>query len=61
MNLPVSVAALVLTLLVVRESRDPHPRRVDLLGMVSFTAVAPAPAQHTSLADARQATPDQVG
>jgi EmrB/QacA subfamily drug resistance transporter len=41
-NLPVSVVAVALTLLVVPESRDPHPRGVDLPGMVSFTAAAAA-------------------
>jgi EmrB/QacA subfamily drug resistance transporter len=41
-NLPVCVVAVVLTLLVVRESRDPSPRRIDLPGMVSFTAAASA-------------------
>jgi EmrB/QacA subfamily drug resistance transporter len=41
-NLPVSVVAVVLTLLVVSESSDPHPRRVDLPGMVSFTVAAAA-------------------
>lgn len=41
-NLPVSVIAVALTLRVVAESRDPHPRRVDLAGMVSFTAAAAA-------------------
>lgn len=41
-NLPVSVVAVVLTLLAVRESRDPRPRRIDLPGMVSFTAAAAA-------------------
>lgn len=39
-NLPVSAFAVALTLAVVRESRDPHPRGVDLPGMVSFTVVA---------------------
>jgi EmrB/QacA subfamily drug resistance transporter len=39
-NLPVSVAAVVLTLRVVTESKDPHPRRVDLQGMTSFTIAA---------------------
>ena len=39
-NLPVSVVAVALTLVVVTESRDPHPRRVDLPGMVSFTVAA---------------------
>jgi EmrB/QacA subfamily drug resistance transporter len=41
-NLPVSVVAVGLTLLVVRESRDPHPSRVDVPGMVSFTVAAAA-------------------
>ncbi|HEY3878420.1 MAG TPA: MFS transporter [Trebonia sp.] len=41
-NLPVSVIAVALTLRVVSESRDPHPRRVDLPGMVSFTIAAGA-------------------
>ena len=41
-NLPVSVVAVALTLLVVRESRDPHPPRVDVPGMVSFTVAAAA-------------------
>ncbi len=41
-NLPVSVLAVVLTLMAVRESRDPRPRCVDLPGMVSFTAAAAA-------------------
>src|ERR1700759_5126413 len=41
-NLPVSVFAVVLTLRVVTESRDPHPRPVDLPGMVTFTVAAAA-------------------
>jgi len=41
-NLPVSVVAVVLTLLVVGESRDPHPRGIDVPGMVSFTVAAAA-------------------
>jgi EmrB/QacA subfamily drug resistance transporter len=41
-NLPVSVVAVVLTLLVVAESRDPHPRGIDVPGMVSFTVAAAA-------------------
>jgi EmrB/QacA subfamily drug resistance transporter len=41
-NLPVSVAAVALTLLVVVESRDPRPRGVDVPGMVSFTVAAAA-------------------
>ena len=39
-NLPVSVVAIALTLRVVTESRDPHPRPIDLPGMVSFTVAA---------------------
>jgi len=41
-NLPVSVVAVALTLVVVVESRDPHPRRIDVLGMVSFTVATAA-------------------
>ena len=41
-NLPVSVVAVVMTLLVVAESRDPQPRGVDVPGMVSFTVAAAA-------------------
>jgi EmrB/QacA subfamily drug resistance transporter len=41
-NLPVSVVAVALTLRVVTESRDPHPRRVDLPGMFTFTVAAAA-------------------
>lgn len=41
-NLPVSVLAAALTIAVVRESRDPAPRRADLPGMASFTAAAAA-------------------
>jgi EmrB/QacA subfamily drug resistance transporter len=41
-NLPISLFALVLTLRVVRESRNPHARGVDLPGMVTFTAAAGA-------------------
>ena len=41
-NLPVSVVAVALTLVVVTESRDPNPRRVDLAGMASFTVAAAA-------------------
>ncbi|HEY2522772.1 MAG TPA: MFS transporter [Streptosporangiaceae bacterium] len=41
-NLPVSVVAVALTLRVVTESRDPHPRRVDVPGMVLFTVAAAA-------------------
>jgi EmrB/QacA subfamily drug resistance transporter len=36
-NLPVSVVAVVLTLRVVTESKDPNARRVDVPGMASFT------------------------
>jgi EmrB/QacA subfamily drug resistance transporter len=39
-NLPVSVVAVAMTLLVVTESRDPAARRIDLPGMASFTAAA---------------------
>lgn len=39
-NLPVSVVAVALTLRVITESRDPHPRRIDLAGMASFTIAA---------------------
>jgi EmrB/QacA subfamily drug resistance transporter len=41
-NLPVSVVAVALTLKIVTESRDPHPKRVDLAGMVTFTVAAAA-------------------
>ena len=41
-NLPVSVVAVALTLRVVTESKDPHPKRVDLPGMVTFTVAAAA-------------------
>src|SRR5215467_15798837 len=41
-NLPVSVVAVALTLLVVQESRDPRSRGVDLAGMASFTVAATA-------------------
>jgi len=41
-NLPISVVAVALTLVLVAESRDPNPRRVDLPGMVTFTAAAAA-------------------
>jgi EmrB/QacA subfamily drug resistance transporter len=41
-NLPVSVVAVVMTLLVVAESRDPHPRGIDVPGMVSFTVATAA-------------------
>jgi EmrB/QacA subfamily drug resistance transporter len=39
-NLPVSVVAIVMTVLVIPESRNPAARRVDLGGMVTFTAAA---------------------
>jgi EmrB/QacA subfamily drug resistance transporter len=39
-NLPVSVIAVTMTLLVITESRDPQARRVDVPGMVTFTAAA---------------------
>jgi predicted MFS family arabinose efflux permease len=41
-NLPVSVVAVALTLRVVTESRDPHPKRIDVPGMVSFTIAVAA-------------------
>ncbi|HMD91430.1 MAG TPA: MFS transporter [Trebonia sp.] len=41
-NLPVSVVAVVMTLLVVAESRDPRPRGIDVPGMLSFTVAAAA-------------------
>ena len=41
-NLPVSVAAVALTLRVVTESKDPNPRRIDFAGMASFTILAGA-------------------
>jgi predicted MFS family arabinose efflux permease len=41
-NLPVSVVAVAATVLVVPESSDPHARRVDVPGMVSFTVAAAA-------------------
>jgi EmrB/QacA subfamily drug resistance transporter len=41
-NLPVSVIAVALTRVVVTESRDPRPRRIDVPGMVTFTAAAAA-------------------
>lgn len=39
-NLPVSVIAVVMSVIVIPESRDPAARRIDLPGMVSFTAAA---------------------
>lgn len=39
-NLPVCVLAVLLTVAVVRESRDPSPRRIDIPGMVTFTIAA---------------------
>jgi MFS family permease len=41
-NLPVSVVALTLTVVVVHESRDPRPHRVDVPGMLAFTVAAGA-------------------
>jgi len=41
-NLPVSVVAVVMTLRVIGESKDPHPKRIDVPGMVSFTVAAGA-------------------
>lgn len=37
-NLPIGVIVLAITVLRVRESRDPSPRRPDWLGFVTFTA-----------------------
>ncbi|QKT06632.1 MFS transporter [Gordonia sp. X0973] len=37
-NLPIGIAAIAVTVLRVDESRSPHARRVDLAGMVVFTA-----------------------
>jgi EmrB/QacA subfamily drug resistance transporter len=39
-NLPISVAAVILTRTAVTESRDSAPRRVDLPGMATFTIAA---------------------
>src|SRR6201995_5731364 len=41
-NLPASVVAVALTLGLVTESRAPHPRRIDLPGMLTFTIAAAA-------------------
>jgi len=41
-NLPVSVVAVAMTLIVIAESKDPNPKRVDLPGMVTFTVAAGA-------------------
>ena len=38
LNLPIGAAAIVATLLKVRESRDPHATRVDWAGLVTFSA-----------------------
>ncbi|MBV9871927.1 MAG: MFS transporter [Frankiaceae bacterium] len=37
-NVPIGIAAIVLTLVVISESRDPAKRRVDIVGFVSFSA-----------------------
>src|SRR4249920_1296601 len=37
-NLPIGLAAILLTFMRVHESRDPRPRRPDWLGFVTFTA-----------------------
>src|SRR4051812_23340816 len=37
-NVPICVAALTVTLLKVEETRDPHPGRLDLAGLVAFSA-----------------------
>jgi EmrB/QacA subfamily drug resistance transporter len=36
-NLPIGLAAIAVTLRTVRESRDPHPGRIDLPGFVTFS------------------------
>ncbi|WP_371479928.1 MFS transporter [Kitasatospora sp. NBC_00315] len=41
-NLPVSIVAVLVTLRVVKESRNPHATGVDVPGMVSFTVFAGA-------------------
>jgi EmrB/QacA subfamily drug resistance transporter len=41
-NLPVCVLAVAMTRAVVAESKDPHPKRIDVPGMVTFTAAAAA-------------------
>lgn len=41
-NLPVTVVAVVITVATIRESRDPAARRLDLPGMVVFTAAMSA-------------------
>jgi EmrB/QacA subfamily drug resistance transporter len=38
LNVPIGIAAIVLTLTVIAESRDPAKRRVDVVGFVSFSA-----------------------
>ena len=37
-NLPVGIVALLVTLRAVPETRDPHPRRLDWIGFVTFSA-----------------------
>src|SRR3954466_432041 len=37
-NLPVGVIALLVTLRFVQETRDPHPRRLDWVGFVTFSS-----------------------
>lgn len=37
-NLPVGIIALLVTLRYVTETRDPHPRRLDIAGFVTFSA-----------------------
>ncbi len=39
-NLPIAIAAVALTERVVAESKDPHPRSIDVRGMVAFTLAA---------------------
>jgi EmrB/QacA subfamily drug resistance transporter len=41
-NIPISIGAVVLTLKVLKESRNPKAGRIDLLGMITFTAAATA-------------------
>jgi EmrB/QacA subfamily drug resistance transporter len=36
-NIPIGIAAVAVTLRQVRESRDPHPRRIDWGGLVTFS------------------------
>jgi EmrB/QacA subfamily drug resistance transporter len=38
LNLPIAAAAIIITLAKVQDSRDPTPRRIDWIGVVSFSA-----------------------